>query len=94
MDILAANGRLSPERFRFYGEDRSFVEGLAAAYAEALQILGDDVALDGEIDQDMMCVVDGARRGKTVEEIAAWCGISVRDVAETLVRYVQARDTR
>lgn len=84
MGLMALGGRVD---FTKFAESRAFVEGLAVAYEEALEIIGDGSLGKADIDP---CVIELARQGLHVDAIASRCGCDVRVVAENLVRYVHA----
>lgn len=84
MQLMALGGRVDFTKFE---GSSSFVEGLAVAYEEALEIIGDGTLGQDDIDP---CIVELARQGLHVDTIAARCGVDVRVVAENLVRYVHA----
>lgn len=88
IEYLAADGRVD---FATFQERRAYIEGLGDAYEQALAIIG-DARVDGEPDPDLACVLEGARSGRSVEAIAAMCGLTEREVAEALVRYVRQFD--
>lgn len=85
MEIMAAGGRVD---YDIFAEARAYVEGLATAYAEALEIIGDGT-VGGRADIDP-CVIQLAREGLDVEKISARCGLTEREVAENLIRHVEA----
>jgi hypothetical protein len=85
MEAMAQDGRVN---WQVFPESRAYVEGLADAYQEALEII-DGGQVDGvEIDP---CVIELARQGLPVEAIAARCGVTERQVAENLIRHVEAQ---
>lgn len=84
MEFMAAGGRVD---YDIFAEARAYVEGLAKGYEEALEIIGDGTVGRGDIDP---CVIQLAREGLDVEAIAARCGLTEREVAENLIRHVEA----
>lgn len=83
MEIMALGGRVNHQIFP---EARAYVEGLADAYEEALEILDGDNVVRDDVDP---AVVALAKRGLHVDAIAARCGVTEREVAENLIRYVE-----
>lgn len=83
METMAKYGRVD---WTVFGEARAFTEGLVAAYEEALEIIAGTPPGPGTVDP---LVLELARQGLSVERIAARCGISERDVAAELIRYVE-----
>lgn len=80
---MALGGRVNHEIFP---AARAYVEGLADAYEEAIEILGNDPVAGDDVEP---AVIELARRGEHVDVIAARCGLTEHQVAENLIRYVR-----
>jgi hypothetical protein len=86
MESMAEGGRVD---WNVFGESRAYVEGLADAYAESKRIIGES-RLTGTAPPLDMAVIILAQQGCDVEVIANRCGVTEREVAESLIRYVEA----
>lgn len=85
MGYLAQGGRVNWHAFPFV---YTYVEGKRDALEEVLVMI-DDGRVREAVPLDL-AVVLLAREGTEAEIIAARCGVSIEDVANTLIRYAQA----
>jgi DNA-directed RNA polymerase specialized sigma24 family protein len=86
METVAFSGRAD---WSVFGEKRAYAQGKRDALLEAFRVIDEHVVLPDPAD---MVVVELARQGLGMEQIAGRCGMPVGEVAAALARYVQASE--